>query len=81
MIRETLTENVYNLLNDESFKDFFDKAHDLIHFISPEGIILYVNHSWSKTLEYTQEEIQGSSVYDYVIDDFMFDFFWSTGTG
>ena len=69
MIREPLIENIYNLLKDESFKDFFDKAHDLIHFISPEGTILYVNQSWSKTLEYPQEEIQGSSVYDYVIED------------
>ena len=69
MIREPLIENIYNLLNDESFKDFYDKAHDLIHFISPEGTILYVNQSWSKTLEYPQEEIQGSSVYDYVIED------------
>jgi len=60
--------NIYNLLNAESFNDFFDKAHDLIHFISQEGTILYVNQSWSKTLEYPREEIEGSSVYDYVIE-------------
>jgi len=69
VIREPLLENVYNFLNDESFKDFFDKAHDLIHFISVEGTILYVNQSWSKTLEYPHEEIQGSCVYDFVTED------------
>ncbi len=69
MIRESSIESLYNLLDVESFKDFFDKAHDLIHFISPEGTILYVNQSWSKTLEYPQEEIQGSNVYNYVIED------------
>ncbi len=66
---ETFLENINTFLKDESFRDLFDKAHDLIHFISPEGIILYVNQSWSNTLEYPLEEIQGTSVYDYVIEE------------
>jgi two-component system, LuxR family, sensor kinase FixL len=68
VIREPLIENIDNFLNDESFKDFFDKAHDLIHFILADGTILYVNQSWSKTLEYPMDEIQGSNVYDYVVE-------------
>ncbi|MEO7264395.1 MAG: PAS domain S-box protein [Ferruginibacter sp.] len=62
-----LINNFAGLLNEESYKDLFDKAHDLIHFISPEGIILYVNQSWCDTLGYPLDEILGSSVYDYII--------------
>jgi two-component system, LuxR family, sensor kinase FixL len=68
VIREPLIENIDNFLNHESFKDFFDKAHDLIHFILVDGTILYVNQSWSKTLEYPMDEIQGANVYDYVVE-------------
>ena len=61
--------NIADLLNEESYKDLFDKAHDLIHFISPEGTILYVNQSWNNILGYSLDEIQGSSVYDYIAEE------------
>ena len=51
----------------ETYKDLFDNAHDLIHIIYPDGTILYVNKAWEKLLEYTQEEVQGSSIYSIVI--------------
>ncbi len=53
-------------LNDDSYKDLFDNASDLIHFINLENKILYVNPSWLKTLGYTLEEIQYHSIYDLV---------------
>lgn len=63
-----MRDNTSDYIKDESFKDFFDKAHDLIHFISPEGIILRLNQSWIRTLEYRLDEIQGSSIYDHVVE-------------
>ncbi len=68
-MKHPLINNFAGLLNEESYKDLFDKAHDLIHFISTEGIILYVNQSWCDTLGYPLDEILGSSVYDYIIED------------
>ncbi|MEO7444897.1 MAG: PAS domain S-box protein [Ferruginibacter sp.] len=64
-----LTNNFAAFLNEESYKDLFDNAHDLIHFISPEGIILYANQSWCKTLGYPLEKIVGTSVYDHIIQE------------
>lgn len=51
---------------EERYKDLFDNAHDLIHFAQPDGSLLYVNPSWMKLLEYSQEEIQGKSVYSFI---------------
>lgn len=51
----------------ETYKDLFDHAHDLIHIVSPDGTILYVNHAWQALLQYTQQEVQGHSIYALVI--------------
>jgi PAS domain S-box-containing protein len=52
--------------HNKEYKDLFDNAHDLIHFVKPDGTILYVNNAWSKTLEYSKEEIQHQSIYTLV---------------
>jgi two-component system, LuxR family, sensor kinase FixL len=50
----------------ETYKDLFDNAHDLIHIVDPDGTIIYVNNAWTKILGYTQEEMQGKSIYSVV---------------
>jgi len=60
----TLQSNIFDSL--ETYKDLFDNAHDLIHIVEPEGILIYVNKAWEKLLGYSQEEVQGKSLYSFV---------------
>lgn len=53
----------------ESFKDLFDNAYDLIHFLTLEGDLLYVNKTWERLLEYDEGEVQGTSIYDYIVPE------------
>ena len=50
----------------ETYADLFDNAHDLIHVVEPDGRILYVNKAWEAILGYSQDEIEGKSIYSFV---------------
>lgn len=50
----------------ETYKDLFDNAHDLIHIVSLEGNLLYVNTAWEKILGYKEEEIKNRSIYSFI---------------
>ncbi len=50
-------------------KDLFDNAHDLIQLVHLDGTIIYVNQSWSTTLQYADAEIQGKSIYSFIHPD------------
>lgn len=50
--------------SEESYRNLFDNAHDLIQSISPDGHIIYVNPAWLKTMGYTQEELRQISIFD-----------------
>ncbi len=52
-----------HLTGDQWLKDLFDHAHDLIHILHIDGRIIYVNRAWATMLEYSNEEIQGHSIY------------------
>ncbi|MDQ3552003.1 MAG: PAS domain S-box protein, partial [Bacteroidota bacterium] len=52
--------------SQETFKDLFDNAHDLIHLVHLDGTLLYVNNAWMRVLQYSQEEVKGKSVYDFI---------------
>lgn len=54
------------VFNEEQFRDLFDHANDMIHFASPEGLILYVNPSWSRILGYERSELTSKSIYELV---------------
>jgi len=58
----TITE----VLNEESYKDLFDTAHDLIQIVGLDGNVIYANKAWTTVLEYSLEEIQGKSIYLFV---------------
>ncbi|HUR10650.1 MAG TPA: PAS domain S-box protein [Flavitalea sp.] len=60
---------VTDFLDNESFKDLFDNANDLIHLIDLEGKIIYVNKSWMHALEYELQEIQDKSIYSFIEDE------------
>jgi two-component system, LuxR family, sensor kinase FixL len=52
--------------SEERYRDLFDNASDLIHIVTSEGKILYVNKAWKQTLGYTEEELEGESIYFFV---------------
>jgi PAS domain S-box-containing protein len=51
---------------DIHFKDLFENTNDLIHFVRLDGIIYLVNSAWLTTLEYSDDEVLGKSIYDYI---------------
>ena len=52
--------------SEERYRDLFDHASDMIHFVTPEGEILYVNNAWLNAIGYTEEELKGKSIYHFV---------------
>lgn len=54
--------------NLETFKDLFDSAHDLIHIAHTSGELIYINHAWEKLIEFSQDEVRGKSIYQFVVD-------------
>ena len=61
--------------NKEWLKDLFDHAHDLIQIVHLDGKMIYVNNSWAKLLEYSQDEIEGKSIYSFVEEADLSNFF------
>ena len=52
--------------SEERHRDLFDHASDMIHFVTPEGEILYVNNAWLNAIGYTEEELKGKSIYSFI---------------
>ena len=55
--------------SEERYRDLFENAIDLIQSINTKGKILYVNNSWEKTLGYTNKEIIGKSIFEFIHPD------------
>lgn len=51
---------------DFHFKDLFENTNDLIHFVQIDGTIDLINSAWLKTLEYSDNEVIGKSIYDFI---------------
>jgi PAS domain S-box-containing protein len=52
--------------SEEGYRSLFNNAHDLIHFASPDGTLIYVNNTWINNLGYSIGEIQGKSFYSFI---------------
>jgi two-component system cell cycle sensor histidine kinase/response regulator CckA len=50
--------------SEAQYRDFLDSATDLIHILAPDGKVLYANRAWREKLGYTEEEVEGLSVFD-----------------
>ena len=50
--------------SEQRYRDLFDNAHDMIQSVAPDGHFVFVNAVWLKTMGYTQDELQGLSVFD-----------------
>ncbi len=51
------------------FRDLFENATDILQSIDPEGRILLVNKAWRETLEYTEKEVIGRNIFDFLHPD------------
>lgn len=49
------------------FQDLFDHSSDLIHFLNLDGCIITVNPSWLNAMGYTLKEVQGVSIYNFML--------------
>jgi PAS domain S-box-containing protein len=49
--------------------DLFEYASDLIQSVDAEGEILFVNHAWRRTLGYSEEELEGRKIFEFIHAD------------
>uniref|UniRef100_A0A831UEK3 EAL domain-containing protein n=1 Tax=Geobacter metallireducens TaxID=28232 RepID=A0A831UEK3_GEOME len=54
---------------EERLAAFLDSANDLIHSVTPDGRLLYVNEAWQRTLGYGAEETAAVSFFDILHPD------------
>ncbi len=52
--------------SEERYRDLFDSASDLVQSVKPDGSLIYVNRAWRETLGYSEEEVQGLSLFDVI---------------
>jgi PAS domain S-box-containing protein len=55
--------------SERRYRDLFENAHDLIQIVRPDGRLLYVNKAWRQTFGYSEEEIEGLSIFDLISPD------------
>jgi PAS domain S-box-containing protein len=55
---------------EKELRDFFDRAHDLIHSVNCQGHFVYVNQCWLDTLSYTTQEVDNLTFLDIVHPDY-----------
>jgi len=77
MIGEDITEKKKKIKalkeGDESLKDLFENANDLIQLFSLDGKIQLVNKAWRETLQYNDDEIQNLHFKDIVHPNYLDD--------
>ncbi|MCF6187359.1 MAG: PAS domain S-box protein [Desulfobulbaceae bacterium] len=56
--------------SEDRFRDLFENATDMLQSIDPDGKILLVNKAWREILEYTEEEVTGRNIFDFLHPDF-----------
>jgi PAS domain S-box-containing protein len=67
MLEQSRKQQEQRYIESEArYRDLFDNASDMIHIVTPEGKILYVNNAWKRTLGYSEAELEGESIYFYV---------------
>jgi PAS domain S-box-containing protein len=48
------------------YRDLFENANDLVQIVSPEGVILYANRAWRRTLGYSERDVERLTIFDAV---------------
>ncbi len=55
--------------NEEKFRDIIENTSDLIQSVDANGMIVFVNESWKKRLGYTDAEVLGKNVFNFIHPD------------
>lgn len=55
--------------SEETFRKLVESINDVIYEISPEGILKYVSPSSTRVLGYTPEEVIGTCLLDYIVEE------------
>ena len=55
--------------SEENYRDLFDNSNDLIHILSENAKILYVNTSWLNAMGMKIELVKGKSIYSFMDEE------------
>lgn len=55
--------------SEERYRDLFENASDLIQSVEVNGNISYVNNAWKNTLGYTDKDVFGKTIFDFLHPD------------
>lgn len=61
--------------SEESYRDLFENANDLIQSLTPDGAFIYVNPAWQETLGYSEAEISQMNVFNIIHPDSLAHYF------
>ena len=65
--RKQLERNL--LKSEKKFKQLYEKAPVPYHTLSENGEIISVNEKWCQILGYTNDEVIGKSIFDFIVAD------------
>ena len=68
-LRRLEQENRRLRQSEDTWRDLFENASDMIQILSPEGRFLRTNHAWHRVLGYSREEIATMTVFDIIHPD------------
>ncbi len=57
-------------VSEERYRDFFDTSGDLLQSVSPDGKVIYANTTWRETLGFSEEDVEGFSLFDLIHPDY-----------
>ena len=55
--------------SEERLRDLFENMTEMVQIVATDGSLLYVNKAWCEILGYTEEEVQGFSIFDIIHTD------------
>ena len=55
--------------SEERYRELFENADDLIQSVRSDGSFMYVNPAWRRTLGYSEEEIDGLTLFQIIHPD------------
>jgi PAS domain S-box-containing protein len=59
--------------SEQNLREFFDNASVGLHWMGPDGVILYVNQTELEMLGYTREEYVGRQIAEFHVDPSVID--------
>ena len=57
--------------SEENFREIIQSSNDLIQSLNVDGTFDFVNASWLRTMEYTEEELSRMKIFDIISEDYL----------